>query len=402
MKYIFVLGRHTALSAAEIMAVLGEKGRMIIQAGRYMLVNVSSPPSLDRLGGTDRIVEILVEQDHFFTPEEIVRALPSFGEKKITLGISGLPFNQTKLLGSALKKLLRQQNKSVRFIIPKSKTPLLNAAQVLFNRLLTSQNIELVFAEIKGRYYLGRTAQIQDIQAYEARDTARPVRDAKVGMLPPKLAQIMLNLAVGHATDPAFAGRSTVYDPFCGTGVVLQEGWLLGHTMLGSDSSPKMVAASQENLKYLLGLFGSLPRIRGATVPVVFKHDVQQSFPENLRGKIDAIVTEPYLGRPLSTPLSPLRPAKRDYGGQAPQLARLYKSFFANVCTVLKPHGVILFLLPVFRQPDGTWAYFEVAFLDELAQLGYGRKQLVPTREEAVYARPDAIVGRELTLWQKR
>jgi hypothetical protein len=39
---------------------------------------------------------------------------------------------------------------------------------------------------------------VQDIDAYAERDFERPMRDAFVGMLPPKLAQIMLNLAVGE------------------------------------------------------------------------------------------------------------------------------------------------------------------------------------------------------------
>lgn len=401
MKYIFVLGRHTALSEAEIKAVIGETGERF---GRFLLMDVTPPPTpglrraglpgdlIHRLGGIDRIVEVLSEKDHAFTAEEIVITLPHFEQTKITLGISGLSFNQAKSLGSALKRLLRQQNKSLRFITPKGKASLLNAAQVLFNSLLTSQNIELVFTELGGRFYVGKTVQIQDIQAYEQRDTARPVRDAKVGMLPPKLAQIMLNIAVGPTTG------LTIYDPFCGTGVVLQEGWLMGHTMIGSDSNPKMVAASEQNLEYLSEHYPLRLAALAQGKPRVFKHDVQQPFLENFRATIDAIVTEPYLGRPLSIPLSPLR---QGFGGQAPQLMQLYKSFFTNAREILKPHGVILFLFPVFRQTDGSWAFFEEAFLDELAQLGYGRKQLGLRRDEAVYSRPDAVVGRELTLWQK-
>ncbi len=400
MQYLFVLGRHTALSVAEIKAVLPEGRVMGEPLGRFVLIDTITPLSgdfLTRLGGTDRIVEIIAEQDHQFSAEETVPLLPHSGEtgKKITLGISGLPALQAKSLGSALKKILRQQNKSVRFIIPKGKAPLLNAAQVLFNSLLTSQNVELVFVELGGRQYMGKTLQIQDIQAYEMRDTARPARDAKVGMLPPKLAQIMLNIAVGPAPE------RVVYDPFCGTGVVLQEGWLLGHTMMGSDSNPKMVAASEQNLAYLAGHFPTSPSLSSGyaergPLPRVFKHDVQQPFPENMRGKIDAIVTEPYLGRPLSSP-----PPSLELRRAGLPLRQLYKRFFGNAREVLKLGGIILFLLPVFRQQDGTWSFFEEAFLDELAQLGYGRKQLVSRREEAVYSRPDAIVGRELTLWQK-
>jgi hypothetical protein len=40
---------------------------------------------------------------------------------------------------------------------------------------------------------------IQDIDAYSARDTGK-TRDMEVGMLPPKLAQMMLSLALGNGT----------------------------------------------------------------------------------------------------------------------------------------------------------------------------------------------------------
>lgn len=386
MKYLFVLGRHVALSVAEVEAVIGKTGEV---GGRFMLIDTTTPPLLARLGGTERIVEVLTEQDHPFNPEEIATALlPYAGENKITLGISGLPSHAAKSLGTGFKKWLAAEKKSVRFIVPLKKAWFLNAAQVLFNSLLTSQNMELVLVEMNGRFYAGKTVQIQDIQAYERRDTARPARDAKTGMLPPKLAQIMLNIATGPAT------ALTIYDPFCGTGVVLQEGWLSGHYMIGSDSNSKMIAASRQNLQYLPQHF---PTCANLPAPRIFKHDVQQEFPKDLRNKIDAIVTEPYLGRPLTTLPSPIQVAT----GQK-ELRSLYGEFFSHALAILKPGGVILFALPAWRQTAGRWVFFEESFLDEIERLGYVKKQLWPQRERAVYSRPDALVGRELTLWQKQ
>ena len=79
---------------------------------------------------------------------------------------------------------------------------------------------------------------MQDIESYTKRDRERPKRDAKVGMLPPKLAQIIINLAAGQLPEeklqnicdiplgepiPRRLLGQTVLDPFCGTGVILQE-----------------------------------------------------------------------------------------------------------------------------------------------------------------------------------
>ncbi len=53
---------------------------------------------------------------------------------------------------------------------------------------------------------------MQDVDEYAARDQARPKRDAYVGMLPPKLAQTLINNAYGN--ELSGEKRVTVLDPF--------------------------------------------------------------------------------------------------------------------------------------------------------------------------------------------
>lgn len=43
--------------------------------------------------------------------------------------------------------------------------------------------------------YIGRTLACQDIDAYTKRDTAKS-RDMVTGMMPPKLVQMMINIAI--------------------------------------------------------------------------------------------------------------------------------------------------------------------------------------------------------------
>jgi tRNA G10 N-methylase Trm11 len=59
------------------------------------------------------------------------------------------------------------------------------------------------------------TIACQDIDAYTKRDTSKS-RDMVVGMMPPKLAQIMINLATEGR-------KEIIYDPFCGLGTILIE-----------------------------------------------------------------------------------------------------------------------------------------------------------------------------------
>src|SRR6185503_16098722 len=106
---------------------------------------------------------------------------------------------------------------------------------------------------------LAQTLFVQDIEAYGARDQARPARDARVGMLPPKLAQIILNLSAGPLRPAApQLERLRILDPFCGTGVILQEALLMGYSVLGTDIEPRMADYSKRNLRWLYEKFPSM------------------------------------------------------------------------------------------------------------------------------------------------
>ena len=69
----------------------------------------------------------------------------------------------------------------------------LSSAQVLHNKLTHRGSWELLLVRGGDKTYLAQTLFVQNIEAYAARDQARPKRDARVGMLPPKLAQILIN-----------------------------------------------------------------------------------------------------------------------------------------------------------------------------------------------------------------
>lgn len=407
-QYAFLLGRHAALSAVECWQTLGTLGIKadIVTADRSCLI-VSTPAPLpdtflQRLGGTDRIATVLSSLDHEPTPAEILSALPSL-PPKWTLGVSAIGTSlNIKPLALAIKKLAREQESRLKFVLPTRGASHLNAAQVIFNDLHQEPNAELTILKIADRYYVTRTVQIQDIKAYELRDTSRPARDAKVGMLPPKLAQIMLNVA---AAEFPVGAKPAILDPFCGSGTVLQEGWLMGYKMIGSDASRTMIEAAHENLQWLNSHMDTPPNIE----PELALHDVQQPFPQEWHNSINAVVTEPHLGRPLTTPLP-----YAEFANRAEELGRLYTMFFRHVYPVLKNTSRVLFILPAVKTVhDGKEAFTPLpdTLIDEIEKCGYHMKQLVPgelapfyessSRGTLLYHRPDALVARELTLWQK-
>lgn len=411
MNYLFVLGSHPALSASETIGALKAQGYgPIVRSltdGMLIVATAKTIPArwLATIGGIDRIAEVLTQSAEPWEPAAMVAALaPEKG--KCTLGFSVLTpitgpalspaFPRLKDLATEVKKIMRSQGSPVRFILA-GKQRRLNAAQVIFNKLIHSPNAEFLLAHLPDQYVTARTLAIQDIQAYEVRDTARPARDPHRGMLPPKVAQMTLNLARAQLPTPS---PVAILDPFCGTGTVLQEGWLLGERMIGMDSDPGMIQATKTNLAWVARHFalGSTPP------PQVLQHDVRRPWP--LHQTIDAIVTEPHLGRPLSSPL-PQRLAAEFFNEVAP----LYEAFFKNAHTALKPTGLILFLLPAIMAKRSI-SLFPEAFIDEIEGYGYRKMQLIPEelaahfsvhdRSQLVYARPQAFIGREFTLWQKR
>ena len=220
MKYLAVLGRQPEISIAEL------------EMSDYCT-------DIKRLGGTQKLA-VQLEQ----TPLEYLAGLP---EGKLTFGVSDYSEGATRKSASQealkLKKILVRHGRSVRVV--ENKDAVLSTATSLHNGLGGGNERKVELIKVDDGWY--RVIGVQDIDAYAKRDQARPARDAKVGMLPPKLAQILINLC--GPLEPS----ATVLDPFCGTGVVLQEALLMGHRAYGTDINERMIEYSKRNLDWLMG-----------------------------------------------------------------------------------------------------------------------------------------------------
>ncbi|OGY36314.1 MAG: hypothetical protein A3E36_00160 [Candidatus Andersenbacteria bacterium RIFCSPHIGHO2_12_FULL_45_11b] len=396
MNYTFFLGTNPMLSASEIAAYLASHNAAYAISritNAYIRIEADALPEHigDHLGGTIRITTDAATWNHAPTAEDIIAALSPLPAKWV-MGLSILSGSASvKKLAISIKKAARAHNSKVSFIEPKGSS--LNAAQVLFNRLTHEPNMDLSIIRIGETYILIKTIHMQNIADYELRDTSRPARDARVGLLPPKLAQIMINLS-----QPSTG--TIIYDPFCGMGTILQEAWLMGFSAIGSDASERMVTASEKNLDYLAQQFP----VAKASRPEVLLHDVKEAFPENLAEKNISIVTEPFLGTPLTHPLS--SPEIEIFHNN---IIELYRFFFQNIRRVLKPGAKLLILLPCPKGPEG-FSPLPRSFIDEITAIGYRKEQLVPqviashfpasSSDSVLYARPDALVAREVTLWE--
>jgi len=257
MSYLAALGRQPELSYAELLSLYPGKVRRLNEN----CVQIDAKDiTLDRLGGTIKLgavlgkIELAPTQDlaKHICATDIAETIATSTEGKLNFGLSLYGFklskSQQEALGLEIKKCFKQLGRNARYIASKDQ---LTAAQINHNNLLT-KGADIWIVRNTDGYYLASTTAVQDIAAYGERDHGRPARSAKVGMLPPKLAQIMINLAAPKA-------GSHILDPFCGTGVVLQEASLMGYSAYGSDIEPKLIDMSQQNDEWLQNTHKTAP-----------------------------------------------------------------------------------------------------------------------------------------------
>jgi hypothetical protein len=298
-KSLFILGRQPAIGRAELESVLS--AGHVEPVGEHAMASDLPPGDIPfaRLGGSMRLARVVGTVPAVSWPElaryavqvlpSLLDTLPLEGKLKLGLSTFGLPVRADQLLrtGLELKKVCKKTERSVR-VVP-SKEPALNSAQVLHNQLTGDLGIELVFVSDGKQTMVGKTMAVQDIEAYTHRDLGRPKRDARVGMLPPKLAQTIVNLAAGPLEPNA---ENTVLDPFCGTGVVLQEALLMGYGAYGTDLEPRMIDYTRTNLEWL-----ATHSTQGADDPML---EVGDATDHQWQHPFSAVACETYLGRPLN------------------------------------------------------------------------------------------------------
>lgn len=387
-KSIFILGRQPAIGRAELESLFGASH--ISPLGDNAMSCDLDPSTIDfnRIGGSIRLARPIGEVPTTKWPaiaKFVIRELPKQldhlpeeGKLKLGLSVFGLTVRDNDLLrtGLELKKACKKTGRSVR-IVP-NKEPALNSAQVLHNQLTGDLGIELLFIEHQGTTYIAQTVAVQDIDQYAKRDQGRPKRDPRVGMLPPKLAQTIINLGTG-TLEPT--PEHVVLDPFCGTGVLLQEALLMGYGAYGTDLEPRMIEYSQKNIAWLAETYNIQPNIN-LEVGDATKHQWQHA--------ISVVACETYLGRPLSS-----WPNPETLQSIMGTCNVIIDTFMRNLAEQI-PSGTRLCLaVPAWVGPNGRIKH--LSLLDHLDVLGYNRVSFEhAVTEELVYYRSDQIVAREL------
>lgn len=395
---VAILGRQPDIGLAELEAIYGSRHLQPIE-GAVLLDIPAAEINFKRLGGTVKVAQKLAEipSTNWSEIEKfLILEVPGYlksKEGRFTLGISayGIDVRPDEIVKTGLS-IKKAAGRSMR-IVP-NKAPALNSAQVLHNKLTGKGSWELVLIRHGSTTWLAQTFFVQDIEDYAARDQVRPKRDARVGMLPPKLAQVLVNLTVGalpnNDPDRWDKGdgdkRVVLLDSFCGTGVILQEALLMGFSVYGSDIDPRMVEYSKENLRWLVSQH---PGIEGRVV-VETGDATSYQWPG-----FSALASEVYLGRPLSE-----LPASTTLEKIVQDTNTIAKKFLRNLHPQLKSKRRAALAIPAWQVSPGRFKHLPV--IDQLTEMGYNVvkfKHVGHTR--LVYFRPEQIVARELVVITK-
>lgn len=409
--YTFILGRKNLLSIAEICNVLSEQDH-IVDIQRESLVatlqeDLPRPQeSLNQLGGTIKIAKVFTELP--LSQTNIASAVSKHliqkfkdRETKLSYGLSAYNLSQQHngLIKKSLmliKKDLKAANIKSRFI-NKNFTNLANAA--IAGENLIEDGAEIIVIQGKDKLYLAETVALQDFEAYSHRDYERPVRDARLGMLPPKLSQIMINMGGYTKLNKPVPKDTTLYDPFAGIGTVLVEGLLSGYSVVGSDISEEVLHGATKNLEWAKQEFSIVNSYD------IFQKDATTLTTKDIPKEIQMVITESYLGPPMKQ-VPEQEQIKRIFQRMEETLTR----FFRSMHSILKPGAPIIISFAVYRAKNRTITMEKLP--QKLVNLGYKIVPLIPkevstkfflhTEESLIYDRPDQIVGRQIWKFVKR
>jgi tRNA G10 N-methylase Trm11 len=392
MQSLIILGRQPALGLAELESLYGaDKLRPV--GSQAVAIDVA-PQNINfaRLGGMVKFAKVLTVLDtvnwndiQSFLESTVPQHLSYLPEGKLRLGLSsyGLEVSPKCLqaTGLNLKKVIRSVGRSVRYV--PNVEPELNAAQVLHNQLTQKLGWELLFVRNKNKTIVAQSIAVQDIERYRQRDQERPYRDSKVGMLPPKLAQIIINLAVDSSKQV-----QTILDPFCGTGVILQEAQLMGYNAYGTDLEPRMIEYTTKNLEWL-------HKKMKARKAFCCHCEIADALNYKWPHKFDTIAAETYLGRPLTS-----LPDPKTLQKIVSDVDIIHKKFLQNVARQTKKGFRLALAVPAWKTKND---FFHLPTLDNLDRLGYNRLKFIhASADDLIYHRPDQTVARELVVLERK
>lgn len=232
--------------------------------------------------------------------------------------------------------------------------------------------------------YCVKTLGVQDTRFWSTIDADRPARDMKIGMLPSKLARMMINVSGVVAHE-----NGKVWDPFVGQGTIAMQAATVNVPILGTDKAPASLANAKRNMVWLVN-------------SGLVKQAKHEFYPETIeRAKLDrsitAIITEPFLGTPRYKPFTSEFLAKREWR----EIQRLYGSLLQVASSLLRKGQRLVFIKPVYAflaNNGGQWYNPPLSMSAEAWQV----PELLKDLGSLLWIQRDSVVGREIVILEKR
>lgn len=395
--YAAFLGNHPNISLAELRAMIPDfTVRRMIGQGIVIFATTMELDNgdLDMWGGIYMMARQIPGNHSIQQIPQLIREEVKNVKGKVTFSLRGHGVNPRTIHGlyRDVKKYLKAQGLAVRYIGNEHKPVV--SVQLYDEGLITGkEGCELVMLgdDDSDFLWVGRTIAAQNPNAYTKRDMEKPVRDTRAGLLPPKLAQIMLNLGywVAKEVNPGLKKSITVYDPFCGTGVIPIEALLHGFPIFASDVSLKAVNGTEKNMDWIRK---ERKILKSEVKSEAWKQDATKAF--DFKNKPDVIVTETMLGPALSE-----RPTVKDVTSYKSECEELETAFLKNAAATL-PGVPLVVTFPVWYVNAGP--VFVEKTWKKLQEIGYepvlpqGTPADIPERNSLMYRRPEQFVGREI------
>lgn len=373
MNYAFLLGREAKLSAAEIYILFPEMNILFCSSTILLANNIEEAKLLAQLKNMGWVIKVFEAET---VTEEIQELLcqRANSDSKFKYGLS--LYGDKKVFKEVLlwaKRYLKESWFSSRYVNKDNKN--LSSAQILGEKLVDSgTDFNYIPGEIN---YFGKTIWVQNINEYSKRDYDKH-RDMQIGMLPPKLAQMMVNLSQWN----------TVYDPFVGLGTVLIESVMMGNKkVFWSDINEKMVETSKNNVEKLE--WDHLVKTMKLNAKFIQESPYFAEW-------VDVIVTEGYLGEIMTKAnISRERIIK-----QRESLIKIYEVFFAKLKEINFKWNIII-CFPYWDMKGKVYYFDEVyTVLEEFCSiqtmLPKGIHLQTTDRWSLLYKREKQLVGREI------
>lgn len=379
-RTLFVFGRTPDLSFLELQSFFPSATRL---SSDIALLNesVDSQALIRNLGGTVKIASVIHEASAV-TVETLVSLLGSaVTQKKLVFGVHVIgKSNLSPKIFHEVKEALEVRGVHTRYVQAKHEGGLSSVV------IAKQQVTELVIVPVNDIYLFAVTEAVQEFEQWNARDWLRPAPDPKHGMLPPKVARMIVNIALSGAS----VDHPMLYDPFCGVGTILQEGLLSGANCTGSDVSSEAISRAKKNLDWLRIKY---PEIAPLYINL-FVADATHVGEYMAPNSVDAIATEPFLGDTKMGKEGVFLPPAQ-IKNSIKGLEKLYIGCLREWTAVLKPHAKVVIAFPAYVTRHGLITVKTV--VDRCESLGY---TLFTGPIE--YSRPQAVVRREFYIFEKK